>query len=94
MRNNTAYYKQKRDEYRLRAKSYIAEVKQNSACVVCGESHVACLVFHHKDPSTKEGTIGNALTNGWSLSRIKKELEKCEVMCANCHMKHHYIAEI
>lgn len=34
-------------------------------------------------------TVANAVRRGWSRARILGELTKCEVLCANCHAKHH-----
>lgn len=39
--------------------------------------------FHHKNPQEKEFTIGEYM--GFSLSKLKVEAEKCELLCANCH---------
>ena len=48
-----------------------------------------CLDFHHIDPSKKEGNIAKIIT---SISRkfLLSELEKCIVLCTNCHRKVHY----
>jgi hypothetical protein len=46
-------------------------------------------VFHHRDPSEKEITIADAMRLGYGRKRILAELAKCEVVCANCHAKHH-----
>lgn len=51
---------------------------------------MACLEFHHKDPSKKEVTLSRAVNNGWSIERMEKEIAKCVVLCANCHRKLHY----
>lgn len=34
--------------------------------------------------------IAQAARNGWGLERLKVEMEKCEVLCSNCHRKLHY----
>jgi hypothetical protein len=58
-------------------------------CARCGEDHPACIVFHHRDPSEKEISIADAMRLGYGRTRILAEIAKCEVLCANCHTKHH-----
>lgn len=50
----------------------------------CGwTGNQAALQFHHKIPHQKDFTIGNVANKNWEI--IKKELNKCELLCANCH---------
>lgn len=66
--------------------------RETLSCSACGENHPATLDFHHKDKSSKDFAINILVHNGYSLSRIKKEMEKCQVVCANCHRKiHHHL---
>lgn len=56
-------------------------------CLRCG--YTACirsLQFHHKDPSQKDFTISGKSV---SWGRILQELEKCVLLCANCHGEIH-----
>lgn len=58
----------------------------------CGEDHPAALQFHHKDPTTKSFSVSTktmAATKQFNWVRIREELDKCELVCANCHAKHH-----
>lgn len=65
--------------------------KKKLRCVKCGISHIACLQFHHRDPSVKEMSVCDMVRRGWSIGRIIDEIEnKCDVLCANCHFIHHY----
>jgi hypothetical protein len=34
--------------------------------------------------------ISVAVCYGWSIARVFEEIEKCEVLCANCHFKEHW----
>jgi len=57
-------------------------------CERCGWSgNQAALQFHHKDSTEKEFAIGNAANKSWDF--IKKEMQKCILLCANCHMIEH-----
>jgi len=61
--------------------------KKLSGCVICGEKRLPCLDLHHSDPSTKtERQIRKRLRE----DRLLAELEKCVVMCANCHRLYHW----
>ena len=58
-------------------------------CIKCGYSKsLSALQFHHTDPSEKEFSLGNK--RGISWEEQIKELNKCELVCANCHAEIHY----
>ena len=59
-------------------------------CTHCGLQDPIFSVydFHHLDRSTKTERIGQLINIGWK--RIEAELNKCIVLCANCHRKVHY----
>lgn len=59
------------------------EYKGGAKCALCGYSKfIGALDFHHLDPTQKEfGFAKLTKFNG----RVKKELDKCIVLCANCH---------
>jgi len=58
-------------------------------CSRCGYSkYLEVLEFHHRDPSQKLFGIGQrGLTRGWE--RVRAEIEKCDLLCANCHRELH-----
>jgi hypothetical protein len=57
-------------------------------CKKCGFSgNQAALQFHHKNSKEKDFTIGNVANKSWDS--IKKEIQKCLLLCANCHMIEH-----
>ncbi|MFT3697324.1 MAG: hypothetical protein QM831_29550 [Kofleriaceae bacterium] len=74
---------------RKRNVEWITQLKASLVCVRCGEDHPACIVFHHRDPNAKEIDVSVAVQLQWSIERIRREIEQCEVLCQNCHMKHH-----
>ena len=54
-------------------------------CVDCGYNKSAyALELHHIDPSTKEYEPSQLISR-LSWDKIYKEMEKCELLCANCH---------
>lgn len=70
-------------------KAWLKEYKQTLRCEVCGENHPACLDFHHIDSNDKKFAIGR-LKHYLSMKLLKTEIEKCKVLCANCHRKYHW----
>ena len=56
-------------------------------CIECGESDPVVLEFAHRDRSTKEFTVGEAIPKGLSLDKVRREISKCFVLCANCHRR-------
>ncbi len=58
-------------------------------CIRCGYSkYPEVLEFHHKDPSQKEFNVSSK-GHSRSWERVKKEIEKCILLCANCHREVH-----
>src|SRR3989344_8576415 len=58
-------------------------------CQICGySSYMGALEFHHLKPFKKEFGLGlNGLTRSWV--RVKKEVDKCILVCSNCHREIH-----
>jgi len=77
-------------ERKLEIKTWFRDYKKDFKCSKCFESHPATIEFHHKDKSKKENTIAYFVANGYATKRILAEIEKCEVLCSNCHRKLHY----
>ena len=67
----------------IRNRQYVQACKELGKCLICGESRTVCLVYHHRDPSRKKFQIGDI--SGWSLEVIYQEMQKCDLVCANCH---------
>ena len=65
----------------------ISRWKMIKGCAVCGyKKHPCALVLDHIDPATKDrnGKSKRAYNPLWNKKRIKQELSKCQVLCANC----------
>jgi hypothetical protein len=65
----------------------IHEYKLAHPCAFCSETEPACLDFHHIDSSTKKFTIAVSVQHQWKT--LLTEIEKCIVICSNCHRKVH-----
>lgn len=73
--------------WRIKVKKLLVEYK-GGECERCGyKKCIDALDFHHKNPSEKDFTIGG---KSWSLERLKKEADKCILVCANCHREIHF----
>lgn len=91
------YYREKKEEHLVnvtRRKKITVKINKDimtrykeDGCKVCGEKEICCLDFHHIDSSEKEYTIARMIYH--SIKTITKEIEKCIVLCSNCHRKVH-----
>lgn len=60
----------------------------NMKCAACGYNRCpAALEFHHINPEEKERTI--SLMRNYSAESIKKEVDKCVLLCCLCHREYH-----
>lgn len=97
----TAYVKRKDGRYRCKKCAVIAVQKKRERlkinaieykggkCIKCGYNKSnRALTFHHLDPNEKDfGISHKGYTRSWE--KIKNELDKCILVCANCHMEIH-----
>lgn len=88
--NNKEYFNEASKKQKQRNVGWIINLKSKLKCETCGENFPYCLEFHHKDEKEKDGDISRMISDGYSIERIEKEIEKCIVLCANCHRKEHY----
>lgn len=82
---NSAQYNKK---FREIAKEKMKESRAmfDSKCSICGFNKIqSALEFHHLDPKTKKYTISRLIKSGNKDKELKEELNKCILVCANCH---------
>lgn len=72
----------RREKQRIKAIDYCG-----GRCVNCEVSDYDVLTFHHRDQNTKKFNLCQSWQKSWNV--IKEEIEKCDLLCANCHMKLH-----
>jgi len=75
--NNTSV----RHENRLKYYNLLKEGK----CIKCGFDEPAALVFDHRDDVDKIAGVGRMVSLGYKWETIIAEIEKCDLLCANCH---------
>lgn len=74
-------------------RQFICAVK-NRPCADCGIKYPHYVMdFDHRNSNDKIVDISKTLGKNWSLERIKKEIVKCDVVCANCHRIRTYKSE-
>jgi hypothetical protein len=74
-------------QYRIRLKQRLIEYKGDK-CQICGYAKriPGAYHFHHRDPKEKSLSISGSTLG---LDRLKKEADKCDLLCANCHAEVH-----
>ena len=85
---NKEYYllkaKRRNEQIRITVRRYLWEFLSNHKCIDCGEKDPIVLEFDHiRDKLFAVSSIGR----NRSMLQIKREIEKCEVRCANCHRR-------
>lgn len=81
----SAAVQKRRENLKLMALEY-----KGGKCCQCGyDKCPAALEFHHTDPSEKDfGISAKGLTRSWE--KLKEELDKCILVCSNCHREIHF----
>lgn len=75
-------------KWRKNARLRLREIS-GGKCQCCGyDKCKEALEFHHVNPSTKDFTIGQLKIIKWE--KLKEEIQKCVLVCANCHREIHY----
>jgi hypothetical protein len=68
-------------------RKYIEEKMATIGCHFCHECDPIVLEFHHL--KNKDGNVSTMLIGGISWQRLKAEIDKCVLLCANCHRRLH-----
>lgn len=67
----------------------IFDLKKQGKCIKCEEKRFYVLDYHHVYPSKKDFQISQGGAKGWD--NLLKEIEKCVLLCSNCHREFHYL---
>ena len=82
-----------KERYQLK-KDIVQELKAQNKCAKCGEYRGYVLDYHHLDPTQKENTVARLVSNNFKLDKVYQEIDKCVLLCANCHREFHYLNNI
>ena len=83
--NRKLFIRQSTLDARERNREYIWEYLKTHCCVDCSEPDPLVLEFDHL--YGKEDSVCIMCNNASSIERIQKEIDKCEIRCANCHRR-------
>ncbi len=73
-----------------RNRNFIKDYKMKRSCEICGyKKNPKILEFHHKDPKDKNKGINILMKGLKNLDIIVNEIEKCVLLCPNCHAELH-----
>lgn len=90
-RGNKDRYRESQARRRKQRRDFVDEYKLKKGCAKCGYDKCPdALEFHHKNPESKDSAIANMVIDRVGWGRLKAELEKCIVLCANCHRELHW----
>lgn len=84
-------HSQRQQKQLRQKKAQILAERKVSGCARCGIKNPIVLEFHHIDPDTKdpmlkgEGRQKGSALGSMGVARMLRELDKCVVLCANCH---------
>lgn len=87
-------YEQKKETIKKRVRNRIvlhtlrlSRIKSDLGCSRCGETDFKVLDFHHLSEHDKHFNIGRTKGKSKRWQVILREIEKCEILCANCHRR-------
>jgi hypothetical protein len=89
---DTAHYQANKDTLRTARLKFGLSVKlkcveyKGAKCIACGYDNPLALTFHHRNVADKEYEVAKKVSNSWSFDRLRPELDKCDLLCANCHI--------
>lgn len=98
---NKAWYEKNKDRIKARTsaryeanRKYINKIKANPCSRCGGIFPPSAMEFHHIDPETKtDKKSGRGVDPSWCIEKINEEVEKCILVCANCHRTIHASVE-
>lgn len=90
------YYEQNKEIHIKKNKGFVLAKRKKlyeivnkikeAPCKDCNQVYPPYVMdFDHIDPSTKLNTISKMILCSSSLKKIMEEINKCEVVCSNCH---------
>lgn len=82
--NNKQQYIDRKNLLKGQMRKVLDDVK-SQPCMDCGESYPPYVMdLDHRNPSEKIGCVAKIVTGG-SMKALLLEIEKCDVVCSNCH---------
>ena len=83
--NQKERYHQRTSRRRTELSRKIWDIKEESGCIDCGEKYPHFMLEFDHLPGYEKIASPNQLARTHSLEKAMQEIEKCEIVCANCH---------
>ena len=84
--NDSDAFQSPRAQKRTEKWSLVQSIKMQRGCADCGyNAHGVALQFDHMDGFDKKNSVSNLIRSDYGWDTIMAEIDKCEVVCANCH---------
>lgn len=87
-----AYFQANKAEYKKRARKTkeklmeLVNAIKDAPCMDCGQKFPPYVMdFDHRDPKTKEASVSHMVGRQSSFELVVAEIEKCDLVCSNCH---------
>lgn len=82
-----------KDRY-YKNKDTLNKIKDGQSCCKCGYNRcLEAMDYHHIDPDEKKDRISRLSTHS-NINNAVREIDKCVLLCANCHREFHYLERI
>lgn len=94
--NGKTHYERNREKYLKKAKDKRADIrefiksKKNKPCMDCSVHYPTHIMQFDHISGEKLFNIGEWSAVGKGKKQIENEIEKCDVVCANCHAERTY----
>lgn len=88
--DNKDAYKASARKFKLSLRDWYQTLKRGKQCICCGETKYWRLSFHHINTDDKDMEVSQMVIKNVSRARILAEIEKCVVVCHNCHSDIHH----
>jgi hypothetical protein len=89
-KKNKSKYMSAQQKARQRNRDFIRECLQNSSCTDCKNPDWRLLEFDHVRGTKFAGISEMCFTRKCSVEKIQEEIDKCDIVCANCHRLRSY----
>ena len=89
-RKNVKQWNQTVQKRRHETRDWVNQLKLDAGCSLCGfHDHSKPLHFHHRNTAEKWENVSTLVTRGYGRTKIQTEMDKCDVLCQNCHLSVH-----
>ena len=81
-------------QIRERNKAYVDGIKSITPCTDCGVVYPPYVMQFDHVGGDKRGAVANLVREGVSIETLQDEIDKCELVCGNCHAERTHARKI